>query len=84
MSFDHKLFDDMARAMSGAFAGADAVRGEVEARIREQFQTMLGNETVSREEFEAFRELVSQIRTDQLKILERLDQLEQNRKKSAS
>src|SRR5207244_653563 len=54
MQSQNRFFDDLARVASGAVGAISGVRGEIEARLRDQLERVLvGMDLVSREEFEA-------------------------------
>ena len=78
MLFDSKLIDDLARIASGAVGTVAGMRDEVEAQLRQQIETVLRRlDLVSREEFEAVRELAAQARQEQEALAERVAALEQ-------
>ena len=57
MQSQNRFFDDMARVASGAVGALTGVRGEIEARFRDQLERILtGMDLVSREEFEAVKQ----------------------------
>ena len=59
------LFDDLARVAGGAFSSMSALRDEIEARLRDQFERMLANmELVRRDEFEAVRAMAEKAREE--------------------
>ncbi|MEE8444434.1 MAG: accessory factor UbiK family protein, partial [Alphaproteobacteria bacterium] len=69
--------DDLARVAGGALGALSGVRGEVEARLKEQFRRILGEmETVSREEFDVVREVAANARAAQEKLEARVATLE--------
>jgi BMFP domain-containing protein YqiC len=77
MQTDNRLLDDLARVATGALGALTGVRGEVEARIREQFERILARmDLVTREEFEAVREMASRARAEQEELQHRLGELE--------
>lgn len=54
MQSQSKILDDMAKVASSAFGVAAGLRGEVEARFREQMERLLSQmDLVPREEFDA-------------------------------
>ena len=72
-----RFFDDMARVASGAVGALSGVRGEVEARIRDQLEKILaGMDLVSREEFEATKAMAAKAREEQESLLRRVEALE--------
>ena len=61
-------------APPGALSG---VRGEIEARVRDQLERVLaGMDLVSREEFEAAKAMAAKAREEQEMLLRRIDELE--------
>ncbi len=77
MQVDNRLLDDLARVAGGAIGALSGVRGEVEARLKEQFRRILGEmDTVSREEFEVVREVAANARAEQEKLEARVAALE--------
>ena len=91
MQSQNRFFDDMARVAAGAVGALSGVRGEIEARLRDQLERVLaGMDLVSREEFEAARAMAAKARDEQeillcrIEILEaRLAEFEANRPKPA-
>jgi BMFP domain-containing protein YqiC len=77
MQVDNKLLDDLARVAGGAIGALTGLRGEVEAQVRQQFERILSQmDVVSREEFEAAREMAVKARTEQEDLTERVTALE--------
>jgi len=77
MQSQNRFFDDMARVASGAFGALAGVRGEVEARLREQLERVLaGMDLVSREEFEAVKAMAAKAREEQESLMRRIEILE--------
>jgi BMFP domain-containing protein YqiC len=77
MQSQNRLFDDIARVAAGAMGALTGVRGEVEARIRDQLERLLaGMDLVSREEFEAVKAMAARAREEQELLQRRLDALE--------
>jgi len=77
MQTQNKLLDDLARVASGAIGVAAGMREEVEARLRDQFERVLGRmDLVSREEFEAVRAMAIKAREEQEILSERVAALE--------
>lgn len=77
MQVDNKLLDDLARLAGSAFGALTGVRTEIEAQLRQQFERILSQmDVVSREEFEAARELAIQARAGQEELAERVAALE--------
>jgi len=77
MQTQNRLLDDLARVASGAIGVAAGMRGEIEARLREQFEKILSQmDLVSREEFEAVKAMAAKARAEQEDMAERLAALE--------
>lgn len=71
------LFDELARLMSEAAGAADGVRREAETLMRSQLQRLVADmDFVSREEFEAVREMAARAREENERLAERLAALE--------
>ena len=72
-----EFFDDLARMASGAAGALTGVRGEIEARFRDQLERVLaGMDLVSREEFEAAKAMAAKAREEQEILLRRVEALE--------
>ncbi len=66
MQTDNRLLDDLARVAGSAMGAASGVRGEFESVIRRQFERILGNmDLVSRDEFDAVKEMAAKARSEQ-------------------
>ena len=77
MQSQNRIFDDIARVAAGAVGALSGVRGEVEARLRDQLERMLaGMDLVSREEFEAVKAMAAKAREEQELLLRRIESLE--------
>ena len=77
MQGQNRFFDDVARVASGAMGALSGVRGEVEARLRDQLERVLaGMDLVSREEFEAVKAMSAKARDEQESLRRRLAALE--------
>src|SRR3989441_1500375 len=77
MQSQNRFFDDMARVAAGAVGALAGVRGEIEARLRDQLERVLaGMDLVSREEFEAVKAMAAKAREEQEGLLQRIDALE--------
>lgn len=77
MQTDNRLLDDLARVASGALGALTGVRGEIETRLREQFERILGRmDLVTREEFEAVRAMAAKARAEQEALEKRVASLE--------
>ena len=77
MQVENRLLDDLAKVASGALGAFSGLRGEVEAQIRQQMERVLSQmDVVSREEFEAMREIAVKARIEQEALAERVAALE--------
>jgi BMFP domain-containing protein YqiC len=77
MQSQNRFFDDMARVASGAAGALSGMRGEIEARLRDQLERVLaGMDLVSREEFEAVKAMAARAREEQGTLLRRVAALE--------
>ena len=80
MQVDNRLLDDLARMASGAAGALSGVRGEVEARLKQQFERILAEmDVVSREEFEAVKAMAAKARIEQEALEKRVAALESSR-----
>ncbi len=78
MQTDNRLFDDLARLMSGAMGAAGSLRQEVEAAWRAWLERRLVElDLVTRDEFEAVREMAEKAREENVALGERLAALEE-------
>ena len=85
MVFDSKLLDDLARIASGAVGTVAGMRDEVEAQFRQQMESVLRRmDLVSREEFEAVREMATRARQEQEAMSERVAALEERLQQAPS
>jgi len=77
MQVDNRLLDDLARMASGAAGALSGVRGEVEARLKQQFERILAEmDVVPREEFEVVKAMAAKARTEQEALEKRVAALE--------
>lgn len=77
MQTENRLLDDLARVASGALGAVAGVRTELETRIKEQAERILGHmNLVRREEFDAVRAMAAKARTQQEALEARLAALE--------
>jgi BMFP domain-containing protein YqiC len=77
MQTQNRLLDDLARVAAGAVGGLAGMRHEVETRLREQFERILGRmNLVSREEFEVVQAMAAKARAEQEALTARLAALE--------
>ena len=77
MQSQGRFFDDLARMASGAAGALTGVRGEIEARVRDQLERVLaGMDLFGREEFEAAKAMAAKAREEQEILLRRVEALE--------
>ena len=72
-----RMFDDAAKLAGGAVGALDGVRREMESLICQQVERILSKfDLVTRDEFEAVKEMAVRARSEQENIAERLKLLE--------
>jgi BMFP domain-containing protein YqiC len=77
MQSQNRLLDDLARVATGALGAFSGMRGEVETRMREQFERVLGRmNMVTREEYDAVKAMAAKARTAQEALEKRVAALE--------
>jgi BMFP domain-containing protein YqiC len=77
MQTQNRFLDDLARVATGALGAMSGMRGEVETRLREQFERILGRmHLVRREEFDAVRAMAAKARSVQEALEKRVATLE--------
>ena len=77
MQTDNRILDDLAKVATSALGTLQGVRGEVEERLREQFERVLATmEIVTREEFDAVRAMAAAARSEDEALSARLEALE--------
>jgi BMFP domain-containing protein YqiC len=77
MQSQNRFFDDLARVANGAMGALSGVRGDIEARVRDQLERVLaGMDLVTREEFEAVKAMAARAREEQEELLRRVAALE--------
>lgn len=77
MQTRNKLFDDAARLAGGAVGTFAGIRREMESLARQQFERLLSSmDLVTREEFDAVREMAVKARIEQEALAIRLAALE--------
>lgn len=65
MQTQNRILDDLAKVASSAMGAAAGMRGEVEARIREQFERIITQmDIVPREEFDAMKAVAVKAREE--------------------
>ena len=77
MQTDNRLLDDMAKAASGALGSLAGLRHEIEMRVQQQLERLLGRmNLVSREEFDTVKAVAQAAREQQIKLERRLEEIE--------
>jgi len=77
MQSENPLLDDLARVATGALGALTGIRGEVEARLRDQLERILARmDMVTREEFDAARVMAAKARAEQETLAQRLSAVE--------
>jgi BMFP domain-containing protein YqiC len=77
MQGGNRILDDFARIMTDAAGMAQGVRREAEGVFKAQFERMIRDmDLVTREEFEAVREMAQLAREENDRLTARLDALE--------
>ena len=73
----NRVFDDFARLVTDASEMAQGVRREAETVMKSQFERLLATmDVVTREEFEAVKEMAAKAREDNKKLSQRVAALE--------
>ena len=77
MTERNRLFDDMSRLMSNAMGVAQGAREEADNAAKAWFDRLLASrDLVTREEFEAVRDMAIKARTENAELRARLDRLD--------
>lgn len=77
MTEKNRMFDDMSRLMTNAIGVAQGARGEAENAFRGWVDRLLADrDLVTREEFEAVRDMAVKARTENAELRARLDRLD--------
>ncbi len=75
-----RLFDDLSRLITDAAGMAEGARREVETVVRAQFERLLaGMDVVTREEFEAVKDMAAKARSENEALAARIAALEGKR-----
>ncbi|MFN3275984.1 MAG: accessory factor UbiK family protein [Paracoccus sp. (in: a-proteobacteria)] len=79
MTTQNRFFDDMSKLMTNAMGVAQGARSEAETAMKGWIDRWLAErDFVTREEFEAVREMAIKARTENAELKARLDALEAN------
>ncbi len=77
MQTDNRFLDDLAKVASGALGSVSGVKHEVEMRIQQQLERLLGRmNLVSRDEFDAMKAVAQAAREAQIRLEARVLSLE--------
>ena len=77
MQTDNRILDDMAKAATGALGSLAGLRHEIEMRVQQQLERLLGRmNLVGRDEFEAMKSVAQAAREQQIKLERRLAEIE--------
>ncbi|KLN62237.1 hypothetical protein WH96_01560 [Kiloniella spongiae] len=77
MQTQNRILDDLAKVASSAMGAAAGMRGEVEARIREQFERIITQmDVVPREEFDVMKAVAVKAREESEDLAEKVTALE--------
>lgn len=85
MQSDNRILDDMAKVATGALGSLTGLRQEIEGKVQQQLERLLGRmNLVSREEFETMKAVAQAAREEQIKLERRLQEIEARLAKGAS
>ncbi len=77
MQTDNRFLDDLAKVANGALGSMSGVKHEVEMRLQQQLERLLGRmNLVSREEFDAMKAVAQAARGAQIRLEARVQALE--------
>lgn len=77
MQTDNRLLDDLAKVATGAIGSLGGVRQEVEQRLQQQLERVIGRmNLVGRDEFEAIKAVAQTAREEQIRLEKRVAELE--------
>jgi BMFP domain-containing protein YqiC len=80
MQGGNRILDDFARIMTDAAGMAQGVKREAEGVVKAQFERMIRDmDLVTREEFEAVREMAQLAREENDRLLSRIEALENSK-----
>ncbi len=82
MQTRNRILDDAAKLAGGAVGTLEGVRREIEALVRQHVEQILSRfDLVTRDEFEAVKEMAARARTEQDMLTKRLEKLEASQAK---
>lgn len=77
MQTQNPFLDDLAKMAQGLVGGLSGLKHEIDTRVREQFERILGRmDLVTREEFEVVKAMAAKARAEQETMAARLAALE--------
>lgn len=77
MQTDNRILDDLAKLATNAVGAAAAMRQEVEARFKAHIERLLVDmNLVTRDDYEAVKEMAAKARSEQETLVERVARLE--------
>ena len=77
MQTDNRLLDDIAKVATGAIGSLGGVRQEVEQRLQQQLERIVGRmNLVGRDEFEAIKAVAQAAPEEQIRLEKRVAELE--------
>lgn len=77
MQSENRIFDDLAKMVNGVAGTATGMAREAEASMRERLREFVGGmDFVSREEFDAVKEMAATARAEAEALKARLDKIE--------
>ena len=77
MQTQNRLLDDLARAATGAMGALGGLKAELDQQVKALVERILKNQDlVTREEFEAVKEMAARARTENDLLRQRLAELE--------
>jgi BMFP domain-containing protein YqiC len=77
MQTQNPFLDDLAKMAQGLVGGLSGLKHEIDTRVREQFERILGRmDLVTREEFEVVKAMAAKARAEQETMAARLATLE--------
>jgi BMFP domain-containing protein YqiC len=80
MQTQNRIFDDLARAASGALGALGGLKAEIESQVKALVERFLkSQDLVTREEFEAVKEMAAKARAENEALAQRLAALEGER-----
>ena len=78
MQTQSKIFDDFAKLLTNAAGAAQGVKAEIDTLVRQQAERFLNDlDLVTRDEFDAVKEMAVKARQENQALSERLSKLEQ-------